>query len=172
MLRLIVILTVLATATTYAAAWAVIVELVNGERVDAELIVATEKGITVRSGGRSVDIKPERVRAIYFNAPADVSEDARRQGDTRRRARIAKAQADVRAIASAVSMYAAHMGSLPKMLREITLPSRNRNGQSSGAFLQAIPQAPPGWTPYTYTSAADGTFTLESSGDGTIARVP
>lgn len=36
----------------------------------------------------------------------------------------------------------------------------------------AVPAAPPGWTPYIYTPAADGTFTVESSGDGTTARVP
>lgn len=89
-----------------------------------------------------------------------------------RRARIAKAQADVRSIASAVSMYTAHMGGLPKSLRDVTEPSRNTQGESSGAFLAAVPQAPTGWTPYVYTPERNGTFSVESSGDGTIARVP
>jgi len=89
-----------------------------------------------------------------------------------RRARIAKAQADVRAIASAVSIYAAHMVATPTALREITSPSRNSRGQTSGPFLSTVPTPPPGWTPYTYTPGEDGSFTVESSGDGTTVRVP
>jgi hypothetical protein len=89
-----------------------------------------------------------------------------------RRARIAKAQADVRAIASAVSIYAAHMGAIPRTLREITVPSRNSRGQTGGPFLSAIPAPPSGWTPYIYAPGESGTFTVESTGDGTTIRIP
>ena len=89
------------------------------------------------------------------------------------RARTAKAQADVRSIASAVSMYAAHTGSLPKSLEDLTKPSRNEKGETSGAFLAWIPKPPPRWpSAYSYVSSADGTFTISASGDATTARVP
>jgi Tfp pilus assembly protein PilE len=89
------------------------------------------------------------------------------------RAKIAKAQADVRSLASAVSLYAAHMGSLPKSLEDVTKPSTNAKGESSGAFLAGVPTPPVGWTPgYSYVTSADGTFTISATGDYTTARVP
>jgi hypothetical protein len=90
----------------------------------------------------------------------------------RRRARIAKAQVDVRAIASAVSIYAAHMGTIPTTLREIAVASRNGHGQTSGPFMSEIPAPPSRWTPYTYAPGEGGTFTVASSGDGTTVRIP
>ncbi len=93
--------------------------------------------------------------------------------NVQQRARIAKAQADVRSVASAVSMYAAHMGSMPSTLTLITASSSNNQGQTSGAFLAAIPTPPSGWAgSYTYTTAADGTFTVSATGDSTTAKVP
>ena len=93
--------------------------------------------------------------------------------NVQQRARIARAQADVRAMASSVSLYAAQMGAIPSTITLITASSSNAQGQTSGAFLAAIPAPPSGWSAaYVYTSAADGTFTISAMGDGTTARVP
>jgi type II secretion system protein G len=93
--------------------------------------------------------------------------------NVQQRARIAKAQADVRSMASAVSLYAAQMGSIPTTITLVTVSSSNSQGQTSGAFLAAIPAPPSGWaTAYVYTTAADGTFTISATGDSTTARVP
>src|SRR2546425_1674973 len=77
------------------------------------------------------------------------------------RARLARAQNDVRGIATAVVVYSTHMGSLPTQLTHLTTPAVNTAGISSGPFLQAVP-APPGagYGPYTYAPAANGTFTV------------
>src|ERR1700730_4769149 len=45
------------------------------------------------------------------------------------RARIAKAQADTRTLASAVSIYTAHMGSLPAALTALSVQQTNGLGQ-------------------------------------------
>jgi type II secretion system protein G len=93
--------------------------------------------------------------------------------NVQQRARIAKAQADVRSIASAVSMWGAQMGNIPSTITLVTVSSSNAQGQTSGAFLAAIPAPPSGWSAaYDYTTAADGTFTVSATGDGTTARVP
>jgi type IV pilus assembly protein PilA len=65
------------------------------------------------------------------------------------RARLAKAQADARALASAVSIYSAHVGSLPTALTALTSVVTNAQGQ-----------------------AASGTFTITNSGDGTTVSLP
>jgi type II secretion system protein G len=89
------------------------------------------------------------------------------------RARIAKAQADTRSMASAVTMYAAHMGAIPTALSLVVATSSNAQGQTSGAFLAAIPTPPSGWaSSYTYTTSADGSFTISATGDSTTAQVP
>ena len=91
------------------------------------------------------------------------------------RARIAKAQADARAMASAVSMYSAQMGYVPAngALSVLTVSSSNAQGQTSGAFLAAVPTPPSGWaTAYSYATSSDGTFTISATGDGTTAKVP
>jgi hypothetical protein len=65
------------------------------------------------------------------------------------------------------------MGSLPTTLTLVTASSSNAQGQTSGAFLAAIPTPPSGWaTEYTYATASDGTFTVSATGDSTTARVP
>ncbi len=92
--------------------------------------------------------------------------------NVQQRARIAKAQADSRAIASAVSMYSAHMGAIPGTLDLLTVSSSNAQGQTAGAFLAAIPAPPAPWSTYAYSTAADGGFTITASGDSTSARVP
>ena len=74
------------------------------------------------------------------------------------RARLAKAQADARTLASAVVVFSAHVGALPAALTDL-----DRAPPSSAAS----PPAPsstrfrlrrPAGAPYTYASAAGGTF--------------
>jgi prepilin-type N-terminal cleavage/methylation domain-containing protein len=113
------------------------------------------------------------------------------------RARIAKAQADTRAIASAVSIYAAHCGGLPDLASALaTCPATaaaqagaaiggpllaqqtNAQGQVGGPFLNGPvgPVVPAGWTgtalngPYRFDSAAAGTFGVCAAGDGTAVN--
>ena len=90
------------------------------------------------------------------------------------RARLAKAQADARALASAVSIYAAHMGNLPTALSQLTTVASNSLGQTAGPFMATIPSGPTGWsTSYSYSAdTAAGTFTITNSGDGTSVSVP
>ena len=91
------------------------------------------------------------------------------------RARIAKAQADARALASSVSIYAAHMGVLPTALAR---PDRgghvNSLNQTAGPFMANVPPPPAGWSsPYAYTaSTASGTFNISAVGDGTSVSLP
>src|SRR5437899_1930111 len=59
------------------------------------------------------------------------------------RARIAKAQADTRTLASAVSMYTAHMGVLPTALGLLTAIATNSQNITEGPFMASIP-TPPG----------------------------
>jgi type II secretion system protein G len=93
--------------------------------------------------------------------------------NVQQRARIAKAQADSRAIASAVTIYGAHMGANPTALTDLTAAAVNAQNQSAGPFLASVPTAPAGWTAYAYTNnAAAGTFTITSSGDSTTITVP
>jgi prepilin-type N-terminal cleavage/methylation domain-containing protein len=103
------------------------------------------------------------------------------------RARIAKAQADTRAIASAVSIYSAHCGGLPDNASAATtcpvstaaangaLPAAlltqqtNAQNQLGGPFLNSSPTLPAGWTgsgtSYKYSQTTAGTFMLCGSGD-------
>ena len=106
------------------------------------------------------------------------------------RARIAKAQADTRAIASAVSIYSAHCGGLPDngantqvcaaataqngALPTVLLTQQtNAQNQLGGPFLNSTPTLPAGWggsgTSYKYTTTAAGTFTICGTGDSTGA---
>jgi type IV pilus assembly protein PilA len=89
------------------------------------------------------------------------------------RARIAKAQADSRALASAVSIYAAHMGALPLALTDLTSAAVNGLGQSAGPFMAKVPPPPATWSAYTYAfDVAAGTFSITSSGDATTVTLP
>src|SRR5574341_1291917 len=63
------------------------------------------------------------------------------------RARIAKAQADARALASAVSIYAAHMGVVPTALADLTGVATNGQNQTAGPFMASLPSLPANWTP-------------------------
>ena len=89
------------------------------------------------------------------------------------RARLAKAQADARALASAVSIYSAHMGAIPTALSQLTTASTNAQNQVAGPFMASIPSGPTGWGSYAYTPVATaGTFTITNSGDSTSVSVP
>ena len=90
------------------------------------------------------------------------------------RARIAKGEADVRTIASAITVFTAHMGVLPANIAALTAAAVNPQGQTAGPFLAAAPQTPAGWVPappatYTYTTpigGVAGTFRVCAAGDG------
>jgi general secretion pathway protein G len=88
------------------------------------------------------------------------------------RARITKAQADLRALASAVYIYSTHMGSNPPALSDLNAVATNAAGLTAGPFMNGIPRPPQGWTPYAYTQNADGTFVVSSTGDGTTVTLP
>ena len=93
--------------------------------------------------------------------------------NVQQRARIAKAQADLRALASAISIYSAHMGTLPAALGDLNAAVVNPAGQSAGPFMSSTPAAPANWSAYAYApNAAAGTFTLTSTGDGTTITLP
>jgi type II secretion system protein G len=91
------------------------------------------------------------------------------------RARIARAESDVKAIVSAVIVFQGHMeGALPAALSTLTQAATNPQGQTAGPFLGQVPVPPAGWTAsYTYTpDTATGTFTVRASGDGTTLSQP
>ncbi len=88
------------------------------------------------------------------------------------RARLAKAQADARALASAVSIYSAHMGTLPGALTDLTSVVSNSLNQPGGPFMASVPLPPAGWSAYGYVSTASGVFTISSSGDATSISIP
>ena len=55
------------------------------------------------------------------------------------RARLAKAQADARALASAVSIYSAHVGALPGSIAVLSTQVTNAMGQIGGPFMANVP---------------------------------
>ena len=95
-------------------------------------------------------------------------------GSVMTRARVAKARADVRTLASAVSIYGAHMGVLPASLDDLTSQMTNGQQQVGGPFMASVPTPPSGWsTSYSYAATtSSGVFTLSASGDGTTVRQP
>ncbi len=101
------------------------------------------------------------------------------------RARVAKAQADARTLASAVVVYSAHMGVLPTSLTALTGSVSNGQGLVAGPFINPLPCVPnsnwnggadacavAGQVSYSYATAANGTFTVSANGDGAIVTVP
>jgi hypothetical protein len=107
------------------------------------------------------------------------------------RATIAKAQVDVRTIASAIHMYSSHCGGLPPpgptsttdcrvasapatdtVPNVLLLAQTNSSGVVVGPFLRSIPTLPLGWTgiagTYKYVTTVDG-FVVCASGEGTVA---
>src|SRR5919201_4162241 len=93
--------------------------------------------------------------------------------NVQQRARIAKAQADARALASAVSIYGAHMGVMPTALTQLTTQVTNGQNQVAGPFMASVPPSPSGWSAYAYTAdTSTGTFTISATGDSTTVRIP
>ena len=88
------------------------------------------------------------------------------------RARHANASADARALADAVTKYAAHMGRLPNALTELTAPATNAKGETAGPFIERLPTPPSHWTEYRYRARADGTFSIVSDGEGRTIAFP
>ena len=91
------------------------------------------------------------------------------------RARVAKAQADTRTLASMVVIYTAHMGYLPPLLSDLAAPAVNNLGFSAGPFIGVVPTPPPGWSAdYTYAlnDPTAGMFTIQASGDSVTVKVP
>jgi type II secretion system protein G len=89
------------------------------------------------------------------------------------KARIAKAQGDIRAMASAVAVYSAHMTIAPAALADLTSVATNGLGQTAGPFMAIVPPAPSGWAAYSYASnSVNGTFTISSNGDATTITMP
>src|SRR5436309_14458368 len=79
--------------------------------------------------------------------------------NVQQRARIAKAQADARALASAASIYGAHMGVVPPSgaagLTALTTQVTNGQNQVAGPFMASVPNPPSGWAAYTYAARSE-----------------
>jgi len=110
------------------------------------------------------------------------------------RARLAKAQADTRAIASAVSIFSAHCGALPTLATgadctastsnaaldgatptPLFVALANAQNQIGGPYLNSNPTPPGGWSGtdaanYRYVAATNGTFVVCGTGDATGAN--
>ena len=107
------------------------------------------------------------------------------------RARIAKAQADTRSVASAVSIYSAHCGGLPTgaaatcqsiasgatfsgaLPGALLVQQTNAQNQVGGPFLNSMPTLPgTNWTgsgaSYLYDVQATGQFKICGSGDAVV----
>ena len=75
------------------------------------------------------------------------------------RARIAKAQADARTLASAVVVYSAHIGRAPRRPRPTSTVATVVNGVTAGPFINPIPTPPRRLAPPTPTRRrAGGSF--------------
>src|SRR5256884_9288629 len=96
------------------------------------------------------------------------------------RARISKAQADARTIASAATIHGAHVGLLPTGANDFVNTVSNAQSQTAGPFLGAWPTLPGGWTAagnvsggyYFVGNTAAGTFRITAAGDGVTVGVP
>ncbi len=89
------------------------------------------------------------------------------------RSRIAKAQADVRMLSTAISAYAAHVGELPADLDALTVTVNNFQGIVAGPFMTGPPTPPSSlWGAYVYTPGASNAFTVSGSGEGTTVSAP
>src|SRR5438105_13307228 len=72
--------------------------------------------------------------------------------NVQQRARIAKAQADARALASAVSIYGAHMGVIATALTQLTSQVTNGQNQVAGPLMSTVPNPPSGSAHDTLTA--------------------
>src|SRR5262249_23279444 len=90
------------------------------------------------------------------------------------RSRIAKAQADIRSLVTAVSMFQAHMSTSRVALAALTAVATNPAGFTAGPFMGSIPTPPSSsWgSAYAYATNANGTFLISASGDGVTVTAP
>jgi type II secretion system protein G len=101
------------------------------------------------------------------------------------RGRIARATADVRALAGAVGAYASHMGAIPTSTEGLAVLAQvatNSKGEAAGPFMNVVPAPPGGGGPawpsaYVYRadtapggSAAPGRFVICAAGDGVVVH--
>src|SRR5688500_1727098 len=92
--------------------------------------------------------------------------------NVQQRARIAKAQADARALTSAASIYGAHMGTVPTALTQLTAAVTNSQNQVAGPFMASVPAGPSGWSAYDfYADTTTGVFTISATGEHSTVRV-
>ena len=113
------------------------------------------------------------------------------------RARIARAQADLRTLAGTFSAFGAHCGDVPGSVAAAAWPAAGAAAAGgtcaltvagagpaqltgavtdaalilAGPFMGRVPQPPATWT-YAYTRTGAGVFTLQGVGDGQIINVP
>jgi type II secretion system protein G len=93
--------------------------------------------------------------------------------NVQQRARIAKAQADARALTSAASIYGAHMGVVPTAITQLTAAVTNSQNQVAGPFMAGTVASPAGWSAYSYSAdTTTGVFTISATGDNTTVTVP
>jgi len=71
-----------------------------------------------------------------------------------------------------VSIYRAYTGDLPETLSALTSPPTTVSGDKGNPLLTTIPNAPCGWSPYTYLVRPDGSFAITTKGDGVTVSVP
>ncbi len=76
------------------------------------------------------------------------------------------------ALATAVSSYRQHTGSLPAALTDLLVPVTNASNAVAGPFIATVPTAPTGWTAYRYERRPDGSFTITTAGEGRTVSVP
>src|SRR2546425_6523668 len=91
------------------------------------------------------------------------------------RARIAKAQADIRGLSSAVAIWGAHMGALPSGLDLLTVVATNAQNITAGPVFAAIPATPPtarGRADYFAIIPPPRTAPLSAAGVGAPGSAP
>ena len=89
------------------------------------------------------------------------------------RSRVAKAQADARTLASAVTAYSGFTGFVPAALTDLTSSVSNAQGVWAGPFIDPLPSLPgAGWVGYGYVTGPGGTFTISAAGEGTTVSIP
>src|SRR5437870_12407205 len=81
------------------------------------------------------------------------------------RSRIAKAQADIRSLVTAVSMYQSHMSTYPIALGNLTAVATNPAGITAGPLTGSDPTPPPTFRvpPYAYASNANGALLISTA---------
>jgi type II secretion system protein G len=94
-------------------------------------------------------------------------------GSMQAKARIARAQADARTLASSVNLYKTHMGVVATNLAQLTVSATNSESQTGGPYITLIPTPPTGWFAYQLSGdTGAGTFNVSTTGDNTTVSIP